>query len=270
MTVFKSVKKVGIEKLLQEGFELVTTKTIHEDLRLKKGNNTLILYKTKKLLIQGKDQYKTIELLEHLKIGKRVKPEIFRKETGWIIGSDESLKGDTFGGLVVAAVKADDKIRKKLLELGVADSKKLSDQEIPLLAQEIRKISPCEVISLLPQEYNKDSRQTVILNKLHKETAKYLSPGKHVVDKYPGCNVGDIREEKAESKYLEVAAASILARAAALKQISFLSKEAGFPLPKGSTHVEGALKELIEHKLDPKKFVKMHFGNVKSFLGSSK
>ena len=87
-----------------------------------------------------------------------------------------------------------------------------------------------------------------------------------VVDKYPGCNVGDVQEEKAESKYVEVAAASILAREAALKQLNYLSVQAGFRTPKGSTHVRLALDELKERKLNLKKFVKIGFSNVKEFL----
>ena len=87
-----------------------------------------------------------------------------------------------------------------------------------------------------------------------------------MVDKYPGCAVGDVAEEKAESKYVEVAAASVLARAAALKQLDYLSLQAGFTLPKGSTHVKLALHELQERKLEFRKFVKVHFANVKEFL----
>ena len=72
--------------------------------------------------------------------------------------------------------------------------------------------------------------------------------------------------EKAESKYVEVAAASILARAAALQQLDYLSAQAGFRLPKGSTHVKLALFELKERGLDFRKFTKVDFANVKSFL----
>lgn len=191
----------------------------------------------------------------------------FLPEKGWIIGSDEALKGDTFGGLVVAAVKADEKIRPQLIKLGVDDSKKLSDGKIIFLAEKIRRIAACEVENILPEEYNnKFGKVTKLLNELHHSCAKYLAPGKHIADKYPGCAVGDLQVEKAESKYVEVAAASILARDAALKQLMFLSKLAGFTLPKGSTHVKSALSELKKRGLDFKKFVKMDFKNVKEFL----
>lgn len=187
------------------------------------------------------------------------------KETGIVIGSDESLKGDTFGGVVVAAVKADEEMRERLKEFGVTDSKKIVDKKILVMAEKIKKVAECEIRSIFPEEYNK-KKITIWLNKLHKECCDYLKPGKHVVDKYPGCNVGDVKVEKAESKYVEVAAASILARAAALKQIDSLSEMAGFRLPKGSTHVKHALQELKARKLDFKKFVKVDFKNVKEFL----
>ncbi|MBU0470216.1 MAG: hypothetical protein KKA62_06090 [Nanoarchaeota archaeon] len=267
MTVFNDMEIEDVKKLLHKGFVEEEVKTLYEQMRLKKGNVVLIFYNSKKLLLQGKKEEveEAVNLIK--KMGaKEEKKESFRKETGWIIGTDESLKGDTFGGLVVAGVKANEELRKKLNEIGVADSKTLSDREILLMAEKIKQLVPCEVKSLLPEEYNKNGEITLMLNKLHKECADYLFPGKHIVDKYPGCKVGDVQEEKADSKYVEVAAASVLARATALKQLDFLSVQVGFKLPKGSTHVRPALKELKEKKLNFKRFVKVDFNNVKEFL----
>ncbi|MEW5897241.1 MAG: hypothetical protein AB1668_06100 [Nanoarchaeota archaeon] len=272
MAVFNNVNKEDLKKL--KGFSREEPRNIYEVLRLKGKDASLkdvtfILYTSGKLLLQGKKEAveKAVKMLEKLKMGKKAKGEQFRKETGWIIGTDESLKGDTFGGLVVAGVKADNKAREDLMALGVADSKELSDHEVLSLAEKIKKTAQCEVISVYPEDYNQhDGNVTKMLDNLHGDIAKYLHPGKHVVDKYPGCGVGDIQEEKAESKYVEVAAASILARAAALSQLDSLSVQAGFRLPKGSTHVKLALHELKERKLDFKKFVKMDFKNVEEFI----
>ena len=272
MVVFENVQKEDIKKLSSKGFCSLEPKTVYEEFRCSHEGVTLILYTSGKLVLQGQQEQveKVAEKLRKLNLGSEIKPIIFRKETGWIIGSDEALKGDTFGGLVVAAVKADDAIREKLRELGVADSKNLSDVIILPLAEKIKQIAPCEVKSLLPEEYNRECTKegdiTKLLNILHTECARFLFPGKHMVDKYPGCAVGDVAEEKAESKYVEVAAASVLARAAALKQLDYLSLQAGFTLPKGSTHVKLALHELQERKLEFRKFVKVHFANVKEFL----
>ncbi len=268
MVVFKNVTKEDAAKLLKKGFVMGTPKTMHEALRLSKKNVALILYNSGKLLLQGKQVAKDniADEIRRLKIGEEEQKISFRKETGWMIGSDETLKGDTFGGLVVAAVKANDENREKLKELGVADSKKLADSEIIVMADKIKKLVQCEILNLFPEEYNREDGVTALLNKLHHKTASYLKPGKHVVDKYPGCTVGDIITEKAESKYIEVAAASVLARAAGLQQLKTLSIQAGFEIPKGSTHVKEALQKLVESKLEPKKFVKMHFRNVREFL----
>jgi ribonuclease HIII len=268
MVVFEEVKKEQLSPLLSQDFGVENTKTQYEVLRLRSSGAVLVLYASGKLVLQGKQADKVAERLEKLGLQK-VKEIHFRRESGWIIGSDEALKGDTFGGVVVAAVKADDTLREHLVQLGVADSKKLPDAHITVLAEQIKKVAACEVRSLLPEEYNKHHGQTKLLNQLHHASAQYLQPGRHVVDKYPGCTVGDIQEEKAESKYIEVAAASILARAAAVQQFHFLSVQAGFEVPKGSTHVQEALEEMKKRMLDPKKFVKLHFRNVSIFLGKN-
>jgi len=267
MVVFTNVKKEDLIKL--KGALEEEPKTVHEECRWKKQGATLILYTSGKLLLQGKKKELDLltEELQKLKIGHLEVSEEFLKESGWVIGSDEALKGDTFGGLTVAAVKADDKIRRKLIEIGVADSKTLSDHEVIRLAEKIRTLAPCEIKSVFPEEYNLYQQKiTLLLDTLHNECARYLQPGKHIVDKYPGCTAGDLREEKAESKYVEVAAASILARDAALRQLNSLSAQAGFHIPKGSTHVKLALLELKQRKLEFPKFVKMDFWNVREFM----
>lgn len=265
MTTFTNVNKEQLQKLFQKGFCQQQPKTKFEEIRCQKEGVVLILYSSGKLLLQGKKEEvaAVAAILEKMHLGEQVSGSRFRKEEGWVIGSDESLKGDTFGGLVVAAVKADDGLRKELVELGVADSKLLEDQDIFPLAEIIRKKFSCMVKVIPPEDYNhRSGNVTDLLNRTHRECAYALAPGKHVVDKYPGCTVGEIQEEKAESKFVEVAAASILARAAALQHLRVLSAEAGFPLPLGSTHVALALHELKERGLDPRRFVKLHFRNV--------
>lgn len=254
--------------LKNEGFIALDTKTVYEAARFKKLKPKLhlILYKTGTVQLTGDDTDRIVHKLESSGVAKAKQQIHFRKELGTVIGSDESLKGDTFGGMIVAAVKGNDLIRRKLLEIGVADSKLLKDTNIIGLAKEIRAVAECSVITLTPQEYNQYGSVTKLLNKLHHDTATNLGGGTHVVDQYPGCLVGDIRETKAELKYVEVAAASVLARAAALEQMNNLSRKAGFRVPKGSTHVKWALQELVErgHKLDG--YVKLHFRNVQDFL----
>jgi len=261
------------------GFREIPTKSPYEKKRYT-GPATIVYYKTGKILVQGKQAEKYRELLK-IKTGKEAKEKTktlktkkeyieTKKVSGTIIGSDETLKGDTFGGIVVAGFKADKKVREELKIICVMDSKKLDDHKISLIAKIISEKFPknYHVISLKPKEYNEQTSQksvTNLLDRLHREVNQALKTidSTHIVDKYPGCKAGDIQIERAESKYLEVAAASILARDAGLKQLAELSKKAGMHIPKGSTHVLGALKKLKEKKLSPKEFVKMNFSNVK-------
>jgi ribonuclease HIII len=272
MTVFTNVTKDQIAKLLTKGYKMQTPKSQYETFRLSKSGVTLIHYTSKKLLLQGKKQQvdKIAIELEKQNIGKLKKEKQKTTQSkksikGIIIGSDETLKGDTFGGIIIAAVKADDKIRQKLIEIGVTDSKQITDKTIPQLAKQIKQICECEIINLFPNQYNQETGNvTTILNRYHKQAAKDLrkpnQKATHIVDKYPGCRVGDIAETKAESKYVEVAAASIIARQAALEQIKTLSKQIGFKIPLGSTHVKGALNKLKKSQF--KDYVKMNFKNV--------
>jgi ribonuclease HIII len=271
MVVFTGVEYADIKFLLKKGFIETKPKTIHEITRFTKGVRKkvfCILYHSGKLFLQGDVEIveRAAKLIRSANIGSEIKPINFREELGRVIGSDESLKGDTFGGLVIAAVKGDDEIREKLIAIGVGDSKRFSDKEILRMAEEIKKIANCFILNLYPEEYNKEGSVTDLLNRMHQGAAAELFPGYHVVDKYPGCRVGDFAEVKAESKWLAVAAASVLARAAAVKQLNNLSKKAGFTVPKGSTHVAWALQELQERGLNPREFVKLKFKNVQKFF----
>lgn len=195
------------------------------------------------------------------------------------IGSDECLKGDTFGGIIVAGVALDAQGEKTLRGLGVRDSKKIGDACIPGLASLIKQHALATAIRvLMPEAYNqaighREGATTILLNRLHDEVGAELkanpligSSSLHIVDEYPGCTAGDIRETGAESKYLAVAAASILARNAALDQFANLSASAGFPVPKGSTHVKKAMKTLKDKGLNPDDYLKRHFKNVQAIF----
>ncbi len=270
MAVLIGIDSRKIDKLLDFGFCDIKIKTEYE-LRRLSGSATVIFYKSGKLLIQGKENEveKTMFFLTGKKAAKKTLPTARSKIVR--IGSDESLKGDTFGGLVVASAKLGQKERDALEKIGVCDSKKIVNGKIHELAEKIKKVLGRKnyvIIELLPEEYNKLKSVTAMLNAMHSRATNSLLPaGEVVVDQYPGCCVkGAVLETKAESKYIEVAAASILARSVALKQIEEISKKAGFKIPLGSTHVKGALMELKKRGLAPEKFVKTGFRNVQKFF----
>ena len=267
MVSIDNVAKNDLKKLKKYGFNEEKPKSDREQARYS-GATTLILYKTGKLLIQGSADniLETKIIAEFLGIGQRP------KFSGIAVGSDESLKGDTFGGIVVCGFKADDTIREELKQIGVKDSKSLLKPEIVELAKELIEKFPnnYHVENIFPKEYNKlniKMNVTGIMDLLHKKCYNKLSRSAiHIVDKYPGCGVGNIIEEKAESKYYEVAAASIIARYFALRQIMELEMKSGFFIPLGSSRVESGLLELRKKSLNKIDYVKVKFKNVVSFF----
>lgn len=270
MVSFDDIDEKQLDKLSKYGFEKTKTKTAYEKVRLQ-GLCTVVLYKTGRLLLQGKKDCveSTKKIISYLGIEKEKK-----KFSGLAIGTDETLKGDTFGGIVVAGFLADDLIRDDLKIKGVKDSKKLTNSEVCALAQILIKEYPerYHVEALNPKQYNKFNVKynvTDILNQLHGKCFKALSRQKavHIVDEFPGCSVGDIIEKKADSRYLEVGAASIIARYAGLKQIRELEKKAGLFIPLGSTNVTSALIELKKKSLKPEEYVKLKFKNVIELFG---
>ncbi len=269
MALYTHVQKEQLGILLEYGFHLAEAKN-YEVVRYQ-GPCSLILFQSGKLLVQGRDDavHTAQKILKDRSIGILLPKIAFKKYIGIYLGSDECMKGDTFGGIVVAGVRANDHERAQLIQIGVADSKKLSDTEIVILAEQISKIASSTVLTLTPRQYNahlKKGNVTQLLNELHEAVREKLDSGAcatHIVDQFPGCRVGDRSETKAEDSYVEVAAASILARARVLQQFLDLSKTLGFPIPRGSTHVKEALLALQKRKLPLGDFVKLHFKNVK-------
>ncbi|MBI5884519.1 hypothetical protein HZB89_00295 [archaeon] len=95
-----------------EWLEKLEAKTQYEELRCRKGTETITLYASGKLLIQGPEALKTKEFI--LK-GIGLKEER-------VLGFDETGRGESFGPMVVAGVLGD---KNKLRE--VRDSKKTGD-----------------------------------------------------------------------------------------------------------------------------------------------
>lgn len=179
--------------------------------------------------------------------------EIFPPEKGHI-GTDESGKGDYFGPLVVAGVFIPEEQEKILKELGVKDSKKVSDSRVQEFAGLIRKGYKYSLVVIGPERYNELYSKLRNLNRIlawaHSRAIENILEEVHcslaITDQFGdklyvlnalmkrGKNIKLIQRPKAEED-LAVAAASILARAEFLRRLYFLSKEVGINLPKGSS-----------------------------------
>lgn len=206
------------------------------------------------------------------------------------VGTDEAGKGEYLGPLVVAGVRVLGREQDEALRsIGVRDSKRLGLAESRKLADEIKAGVGSEnlkIISLEPREYDARWRAAgnnvnKLLGELNVEIIRELENDVElaVVDAF-GTKAGEyveaggiagIRIEarpRAEDD-AAVAAASILARARYLDEMDRLSEEAGFALPRGSTHVaEAARRIYAEHGEDGLRDVaKFHFSITDKVIG---
>ena len=171
------------------------------------------------------------------------------KLTVTTVGSDEAGKGDFFGPLVVAAVRLEPEVARKMAKGGVMDSKRLTDAKAFELGAALRGTVPFSVVRVDPPEYNHRYPQYSGLNPfladLHAEAIRAVAqPGVRVlVDRFAKEGLMqkalgdlDIRLEQATraERNMAVAAASILARQEFLLGLQELSDEAGVPLHKGA------------------------------------
>jgi len=197
------------------------------------------------------------------------------------IGTDESGKGDFFGPLVIAGVLADEKSAKYFLDLGIKDSKKLSDKKMLSLAVEIKKTAPHSIIAISNSKYNELYNSMRNLNRLlawgHARAIENILEKQHceyaLSDKFGDesliksalmKNGRSIRLEqmcKAESD-IAVAAASVLARATFVQKLQEMENKYGIKFQKGcSGLVKDGAKLFIEKygKDRLKEVCKAHF-----------
>ncbi len=197
------------------------------------------------------------------------------------IGTDESGKGDFFGPLVIAGVLADEKTAQYFLDLGIKDSKKLTDKKMLTLAAEIKKVAPHSIIAISNSKYNELYNNMKNLNKLlawgHARAIENVLEKQHceyaLSDKFGDesliksalmRNGRSIRLEqmcKAESD-IAVAAASVLARAVFVQKLQDMENTYGLKFQKGcSGLVKDGAKLFIEKygKERLKEVCKAHF-----------
>jgi ribonuclease HIII len=203
------------------------------------------------------------------------------KEPQEYIGTDECGKGDFFGPLVVGAVFVNKETKKSLAQIGVRDSKDLSDYQISSLALEIKRIigTNFQIVRITPQKYNELYEQFANLNKLlnwaHSKaidnlldntSCKYVITDKfsknelNVTSLSKHSDVEFFQEIKAE-KYVGVAAASILARDNFVEWFESYERK-GLKLPKGSSIDTEKFAKQFFQKIGKEKlgeFAKLHF-----------
>jgi len=178
-----------------------------------------------------------------------------------VLGSDETGTGDFFGPITVAAVYVPTSKIELINELGVKDSKMLTDDYMRKIAPDLRAACVHSVLVLRNEKYNslqakgysQGKMKAMMHNKALQNTLSKMAPEKPefiLIDQFAerGVYYNYLKNErelvqenvyfstKAEQLHVAVATASILARAAFLKEMDRLSDIAGLTLMKGASN----------------------------------
>jgi ribonuclease HIII len=241
--------------LQEQGFEL--SQPPYTLFQGKKKGVTCTLYTSGKLMVQGKEMasfiqfYLEPEILQAFGFGY----ETLNLDLTPRIGVDESGKGDFFGPLCIAGVYAADLHIKHLAEIGVKDSKQLSDATVIKIATILRKEYLYHLVRIGPEKYNtlyeKFGNLNLLLGWGHATVIESLVNQTNcenvIIDQFAAEHVVENALRRKNKKVLltqrtraeqdlVVAAASILARAAFLEGLETLCATwGGHPFPKGAS-----------------------------------
>ena len=253
--------------------------------QIRTENCVITIYGSLKVVFQGKDA--EIYASKYSTVSETKKEVTVAQNTFPQCGSDEVGTGDYFGPICVVACAVDKVVAKKIAHLRVQDSKLLTDEKIMIIGKELTATIPYSICILDNEKYN-DVHQVSNMNeikaKLHNQC--YLNLENKLV-KLPNLRIVDqfvaeatyyryLRNEKhvinhltfetkAESKYLSVACASIIARYIFLQQWEKMEHTYNMSFPKGaSAMVDEKAKEFVSkygfEKLN--KVAKVHFKNT--------
>lgn len=260
---------------LEKGLAFQRVKTEHETMRIADGPIEIIVYKSGSVVYR--DNIPTEEFIH--------KALEYEKGYDFLIGSDETGKGEWYGPLVVVALAASPEAVMKLRKLGVRDSKLMPLPKIAEMASQIESMSGVQFrpLVLLPKKYNDLYSEFVSekknLNDLlawaHSATIKELlgklrlGRAKIVIDKFDAdtmdlrlktvdrSNLDIIQKSRGETE-IPVASASIIAKAIFEREVHKLCKEYDVDLRMSSP-------EEIKKDILPL-VAKIHFKNVSAAL----
>ena len=270
------------------------------------GDTVVTLYQSGKVVFQGRDADLAADFwieTEKINYGKAVvtssddkkeKKEVERKIPLRItsIGSDEVGTGDYFGPIVVTASYVTKENVDFLLELGVKDSKKMSDTEIKKVVPQIIKRIPYHTFVLSNKQYNELYNTDMNMNKMkailhNKVLSAFADKNKYpydhiVVDQFENPrsyynHLSDAKFKvynitfltKAEDQCLSVACASLISRYIFLQEMDKISNSVGMDIPKGAGDIVNSVGTDIVKKFGIDKLkdiAKMNFKNTEKIL----
>lgn len=242
---------------------LIYNDSPHTIAKAKLEKSVITFYATNTVLFQGVDETNEYNIWANKFNMTQIKTEtpnysVYENMTA--IGCDEVGTGDYFGPIVVCSAFVRSNQISELKKLGVKDSKLLLDDAIIDIALKLRNIITYTILVLSPSKFNdlhksnSDNLNFIkaclhnksinsILKKL--ENVKYdailideFTPKEKYLEylkKVPDVNDSVILIPKGEKVHISIAAASILARAAFLKEMKELSKTVNVDLLKGAS-----------------------------------
>ncbi len=269
------------EYVLSKNLNRIPVKSEHEWLRIKDGSISIIVYKSGKIVHnESPESWRVLESI--------LKKE---KEFEYILGSDETGKGEWYGPLVVEAVALTPSQIIEFRRLGVRDSKTITKSKLIEIAEKLmKKKFPRENRILSPEKYNalfsefkkegkslndmmawahaeaikdllleeiENKKTRVIIDKFDVKKTESRLRGEMRLRKIPDDNVEVIQKSKGESE-IPVAAASIIAKYIFEKEVDKLNYKYGVDL-----------RNSEPSEIDPKTLpyvAKIHFKNVSKHL----
>lgn len=201
------------------------------------------------------------------------------------IGSDEVGVGDFFGPIVVTACYLNSTDIKRIDNLGIKDSKKLNDNKILDLGEQLLSfvkkktvaVHPNKLYQLIQRGWSSHKVLAMLHNKVQMELVAEFNLTQDIpiyIDQfepsYIYLNYLDtivpnklIFQTKGESHYPSIATSSVLARYSFLKYWELMEKEIGMEIPKGAgSKVDEVFTRLKKNtNIDVDKYVKKNFKN---------
>lgn len=261
----------------------------------KVGALTITGYNSGKVMFQGagaeEESAKWGNALEAKKTSSSTTSSTLPKDfaTWSAAGSDEVGNGSYFGPVVVCATYVEASQMPLLKELGVKDSKELTDTQIREIAKDIKLVLPYRELVVTPEKYNQiQPEYNAVRMKvaLHNQAIALLLediaptvPQGILIDQFTP--EGNYRKHlsrekvqvkdnlyfatKGEHHHLSVAASSIICRASFLDELDKASKELGMTVPSGA----GTKSDSVAAKILKRggmellsKHAKLHFANT--------
>ena len=204
-----------------------------------------------------------------------------------ICGVDDAGRGSMIGPMVIAGISIEKKNIPKLRKLGVRDSKKLSPKKRELLYKEIIKlVDDYHVIRIPPRTIDKYVFEHNLNHLEAKKMAAVITHLKSEISYVDSCDVNATRFGReisdlsnkskvrsyhyADSRFVVVSAASIIAKVSRDRSISRLNKNyqfgSGYPSDKKSVNF---VKKLVSTKKPLPSSVRKSWKPVQKILGLS-